>query len=217
MSYIDLTDESEQLTIANGPVPEGSIVMLEMKVLEPNNKANDNPWVGVARTGLRQLYCEFSVCHGSYSGVHFRDFITLPVSQQRISLSSGQERGCLIGGAILKAICQAANKPTKLNDWSSMTGLRFPARVKINPRSSTSKDGTREYWNNSLSTIITPDKDQYAMVVNGGEIINEHGAVTGSGAASEYTSSQQYSPSERNGQIADRAFASTENVDDVPF
>ncbi len=217
MSYIDLTDETEQQEFTtNGPVPEGSIVMLEMKVLEANNKAHDNIFISVASTGLRQIYCEFTVCYGSYSGVHFRDFITLPLSQQQITLTSGQERGCLIGGATLKAICQAARKPTKLNDWSSLTGLRFPARVKINPRPSMSKDGTREYWNNSLSTIITPDKEQYAMLINGGEIINENGAVTGSSTPS-HNNGYATNASARNAQLADKAFGADGEVDDIPF
>ncbi|MFR9040985.1 MAG: hypothetical protein ACLVIW_14770, partial [Bilophila wadsworthia] len=84
---------------------------------------------------------------------------------------------CNIGGATLKAMCVAAKKPLKMQDVTSLTGLRFPVRVKINPRP-TCKDDGREYWNNEMACVITPDKEAYATVTHGGEIITD-GPVTG--------------------------------------
>lgn len=42
---LDLTNECEQREFARGPVPEGSIVMVEIEILKPNQErqAHDNP------------------------------------------------------------------------------------------------------------------------------------------------------------------------------
>ena len=44
---LDLTNECEQREFARGPVPEGSIVMVEIEILKPNQErqAHDNPWL----------------------------------------------------------------------------------------------------------------------------------------------------------------------------
>ena len=133
---LDLTNECEQREFARGPVPEGSIVMVEIEILKPNQErqAHDNPFISVASSGLRQIYCQFTVSHGQYQGVSFRQNITLPFGEQDIPLNDGQRTACNIGGATLKAMCVAAKKPLKMQDVTSLTGLRFPVRVKINPR-----------------------------------------------------------------------------------
>ena len=64
-----------------------------------------------------------------------------------------------------------------MQDVTSLTGLRFPVRVKINPKP-TEKDDGRKYWNNEMACVITPDKEAYATVTHGGEIITD-GPVTG--------------------------------------
>ena len=71
---LDLTNECEQREFARGPVPEGSIVMVEIEILKPNQErqAHDNPFISVASSGLRQIYCQFTVSHGQYQGVSFR-------------------------------------------------------------------------------------------------------------------------------------------------
>lgn len=52
---LDLTNECEQREFARGPVPEGSIVMVEIEILKPNQErqAHDNPFISVASSGLR--------------------------------------------------------------------------------------------------------------------------------------------------------------------
>ena len=176
---LDFSNEDEQREFNIGPVPAGSIVMVGMEVLQPaeDRRAKDNSFISVAQSGLRQIYCKFEVVHGTYSGVNFRQNITLPLGAQRATLSANQEKACHIGGATLKAICLAARKPLKAQDVTSLTGLRFPARVKINQRPSQGKDG-RIFWNNEIAMVITPDKETYSTVVQGGEIITD-GPTTG--------------------------------------
>lgn len=178
---LDFSNADEQREFNNGPVPAGSIVMVEMEVLQPkeDRQARENPYISVAQSGLRQIYCQFTVSHGTYKDVSFRQNITLPLGAQTVNLSKGQEKACNIGNATLKAICLAARKPPKIQNVTSLTGLRFPVRVKINPRPSETNDG-RIFWNNEIGIVITPDKESYNAVASGGEIITD-GPIVGSG------------------------------------
>lgn len=170
----DLSQESSQT--AYGPVPAGSEVMLQLELMEPNQAIPEHKFVRAASTGLLQIYAKFTVQHGSYSGVSFRQNINLPAHVQRIQLTAGQTKACNIGGAQLKAICEAAKKPTKMRDIMDINGLKFPARVKLNKKP-VEKNGN-VYWNNELDMVITPDKPHYDEIVRGGEIITD-GPVAG--------------------------------------
>ena len=142
---LDFSNAPDQREFGNGPVPAGSIVIVQMEVLQPHEskRAADNPYISVAQSGLRQIYCQFSVAKGSYSGVSFRQNITLPLGGQNMHLSANQEKACNIGGATLKAICLAAKKPPKINDVTSLTGLSFPVRVKIQADGPVTGDASR--------------------------------------------------------------------------
>ncbi len=134
--------------------------------------------MSVAQSGLRQLYCEFTVERGEYEGVHWRQNITLPVKCQNISLTAGQRKSAVIGGAMLKAIlCAAGRRDSVVGGWEDFNGLKFPVKVKINdyPRE---KDGVT-YWQNEIALVVTPDMESYAEVRRCGELINEDGAVSG--------------------------------------
>ena len=212
---LDFSEAEDQREFVAGPVPSGSVVMVEMEVLQPadSRKAHDNPYISVAQSGLRQIYCQFTVTHGSYRGVSFRQNITLPLAAQQQTLNQKQITACHIGASQLKAICLAARKPTKIKDVTSLTGLRFPVKVKINPRPSESKDG-RVFWNNEISLIITPDKENYGAVYNGGEIIT-NGAVTGDETAVAVRHSQ---PQQQGGIWGNAAPSESQQDDDlVPF
>lgn len=207
----DFSDAEEQREFGgNGPVPAGSIVMVEMEVLQPkeDRRARENSYISVAQSGLRQIYCQFIVAHGTYQGVSFRQNITLPLGAQKAALSSNQEKACRIGNSTLKAICLAGRISPKVNDVTSLTGLRFPVRVKINPRPAEMNDG-RVFWNNEIALVITPDKENYSTVYNGGEIITD-GPVADDGNA------RQARGGHNNGQLP---YDGTPPPDDdlVPF
>lgn len=180
MTMLDLTNEDNQKEFTNGPVPSGSVVMVEVEVLKAHETHQDidNPFIFVSKTGLKQISCQFVVSHGQYQGVRFRQNITLPFGLQNIQLTEGQRKSCNIGGATLKAMCIAAKKSLKMHNVTDLTGLKFPVKVKINSHP-TEKDG-RVFWNNELAFVVTPDKADYATVVHGGEIIID-GPVTGTG------------------------------------
>lgn len=125
---LDLTNECEQREFARGPVPDGSIVMVEIEILKPNQErqAHDNPFISVASSGLRQIYCQFTVSHGQYQGVSFRQNITLPFGEQDIPLNDGQRTACNIGGATLKAMCVAAKKAPQDAGCHLFDGVTLP-------------------------------------------------------------------------------------------
>lgn len=182
MSAYDFSHEDDQQEYRpTGPVPAGSIVLVELHVMEPNPQyaAQDDPLVSITRNGLRQLYVECEVIDGRYRGVQWRQTLTLPAGLQRgLSMTDGQATSCRIGGAMLKAILQAANRPASVQNMKAFHGLRFPVKVKINSREQTSKTGNT-YWVNEIASVITPDKQEYADVRDLRELINPDGAVTG--------------------------------------
>lgn len=211
---LDFSNADDQREFAQGPVPAGSIVVVEMEVLEPKaeRQTQENRFISVAQSGLRQIYCKFKVTKGTYAGVSFRQNVTLPSAAQTISLSPNQEKACNIGNAMLKAMCLAAGKPTKVRDVQGLSGMRFPVRVKINSRPSETNDG-RIFWNNEIAFIITPDCEEYAKVQQAGEII-VNGPVTGGGTLKNprhAANSNQDVPSWED------VPPPAKNYDDVPF
>lgn len=212
----DFSNEEEQTEFAGktGPIPAGSVVMVELGLLEPyeDSQALDDPLIKVARSGLRQLYVELKVILGEYADYSWRQHITLPASMQNISLSAGQETACKIGGAMLKAMLQAAKKPAiSANGARGFHGLRFPVRVRINPRPMESKHGT-VYWVNEIARVITQDMPEYAEISSKGELINPQGATTGQ-EASRSNGQKQAPPKTKPLD----PFPSESSLDEVPF
>lgn len=187
---LDFTNEDAQKDFVYGPVPAGSTVVVEMQVLMPQEayQAPEDCYISRSSKGLRQIYCHFTVTRGQYEGVNWRENITLPVSMQHENLTSGQLKGCQIGGATLKAILQSAGKPLKLQHIREFSGMKFPVKVKINDRPA-EKDGNT-YWNNAIYKVVTPDMKEYQEVKHKGEIINQNGAVTGNNSRKQKQESQ---------------------------
>lgn len=195
----------------HGPVPAGSIVVVELTILEPHasRQASDNPYISVANSGLRQLYTQFTVDRGQYMGVDWRQNLTLPAAFQDVALNPKQEMACRIGGSIIKAMLQAAKRPLAINKLTDLNLLKFPVRVKINPRPYESKTG-EIFWRNELAQVITPDMAPYAEAQRMGEIIVENGAVKGK---------EDSQPAEKRNQGYDYAPPPEADyaIDSVPF
>ncbi len=209
---LDFSNADDQKEFARGPVPAGSIVVVQMKVLQPefSKQAPEDSYISVSKSGLRQIYCQFDVTTGTYSGVSFRQNITLPASAQKISLNPNYEQACNIGAAQLKAICLAAQRPTRINKIQELTGARFPVRVKINNRPKESNG--QVYWNNEIAFVITPDKPEYQRIRNEGEIINPNGALVGS-----ESKGKQEQPKQSAGYDFGMGPGQNTNTDEVPF
>lgn len=178
----NFADEGEQTTTVRGPVPAGSIVLVNVEPLESNyNGGSSDPCVSEARSGLLQVRFLFTVAEGTYQGVKFYTNISLPQRMQNITLSEGYQKSCNIGGAQLKAMCLAMRKSTTVQKFADMKGWKIPVRVKIKNQPSEGKNG-EIFWNNDLDRVIVPSDPEYQEIGRLREMINEHGAVTGNGA-----------------------------------
>lgn len=215
----DFGNEEEQQEFSYGPVPSGSVVVVRMNVLSPaeGKQDPDDPLISVARSGLRQLYVQCEVDRGNYNGVQWRQTITLPIFMQHIRMSDGQSKSASIGGSTLKAILQAAGKPTKLQSLKTFDGVAFPVRVRIRNDGYESQNG-EVYWRNEIAKVITPGTPEYSEVRQKGEIINPNGAVTGKEVrkASGNSAFSSAGPSESAGGWGHET-APAEELDSVPF
>ena len=226
----DFSKETDQSERKYGPVPAGSIVILEMQVTQPNyGKDPADPYITVAKSGLRQINCLFTVSRGTFEGEKFYQSITLPAAMQNINLSAGQAKGCQIGGSQIKAICQAANKPMQLASFGAMNGWKFPAKLRINrSRPFLTRNGAI-IWHNELDRIITPSMPEYNAVRNPPfEIIDENGITGFDLSQDEYDAlcakSGIYPADNSNDgyqghDASDNPFGDTQqpSYDDVPF
>lgn len=209
--FLDFSGEEEQKEFGKyGPVPEGSIVFVKMEVqkAKPEYADPENPYYAIAKSGLKRIQCQMEVERGTYQGCKFFQNFTLPTNQQSIQLTQGQTTACKIGGAQLKAICEASGKPTKAKDITSLSGLVFPVKVGINQKPYYDQKGN-ERWNNIIKKVITPSMEEYSEVKALGEVIT-NGPVVGIGAV------ERNAPARNNPQPSE-AVEVQNNIDEVPF
>ena len=195
---LDFGDMDRQQEINYGPVPGGSAVLLRLNLEKPKFAHERNEYISKAKSGLYSLYCKFTVEAGRYSGVSFRQNIWLPPQWQEVEMTDGQRKCATIGGAQLRAILESARgidpdddspkakAARQLSAFYDFDGLLIAAKLKIAKDPYVAADG-REFWNNELSVVITPDKPLYAKIIKGGEAINELGPVTGDGTPTQQT------------------------------
>lgn len=213
---MDFSKEEDQKEFAIGPVPEGSMVMLRSEVLVSRNPAPNNNFVHVSEsTQIRGLNITFHVASGQYEGVRFTEFLTLPVEAQIINLTDNQRMACRIGGTKIKAMLQAARRPLQVKSVEELNNLRFPAKLGLKKEPHI-KDG-REYWNNRILAVVTPEKKEYSQLMSGREIITD-GAITGvkpvsSASSSTVSAGASYSTSSGSAPFPSEA----SGMDDVPF
>lgn len=185
---IDLGEFEQQKERNYGPVPSGSYVLLKMNIVDAGKNAHpkESRVFVSSRTGLHMLSCEFTVASGTYEGVKWRELWMLPVGRQpqNVTMTKGQNTACMISASKMRAVVEAARgvdpsatdsnsrMKRQLNSLMDMDGMTFPARLKVD-------DGReyegKTYYNNVVDLIITPDRQQYALVMNGGEDINPNG------------------------------------------
>lgn len=217
----DFNNEDAQKEFASGPVPAGSKVMLRLNIEKPQHESKPGSFVSQTKNGMLGLWCKFEVVHGTYEGVSWHETMWLPEGYQRVAMTEGWRKAVRIAGAKFKAIIEAhrrinpsdksprANEARHVHSVLDFNGMTFPAKVGIE-REGREYNG-RTYWNNILSTVITPDKDEFQTIVQGGEIITD-GPVQGSGGVrnqqsgvGEYDDHGPAYPSE------------AANFDDIPF
>ena len=189
---LDFNGEEQQKQRAYGPVPAGSRVLLRMDLVKPRYADEQHEYVQRAQSGLRGLWVEFTVAFGTYEGVRWRENVWLPTGHQSVRLTEGQTKGCNMWGSRLKAALEAsrgispkdtspkASRARQTQDWMDFHGLEFPAVLGIANESYTGRNGN-EYWNNTMSRVVTADDNDYRTIMDGGEIITD-GPIVGKGS-----------------------------------
>lgn len=219
----DFNQEDAQKEFANGPVPAGSKVLLRLTVEKPQYESKPGSFVSLAKSGMLALWCKLEVIQGTYEGVSWYENFWLPEGQQRASMTDGQRKACRIAGAKLRAIVEAhrridpndktaqANSARRVHAVLDFSGMTFPAKLGIEKEGR--EHNGKVYWNNMLSTVITPDKPDYKTIMQGGEIITD-GPVQGSGGVKNQQSNATAGGYEDLGP----AFPSeAPNYNDIPF
>lgn len=186
---LDFNNEPEQKSDNYGPVPGGSKVMVSLSVETPQYAVADHPLVSETKKGLRGLWCKFTVIGGMYEGVKWYDTLWLPTGYQTARLDEGQIKACNRCGAQIRAIIEAHRgispkdnddrsvRGRRINDWADLSGMEFPAKLGIS-NEPYKKDG-KEYWKNYITSVLTPDKEEYRLIKAGQETINPDGPVKG--------------------------------------
>ena len=169
----DFSNEEEQKSFSNGPIPPQSCCFFKLSILPPKQGGTqDDPLITVSKTGLYRLFCEMTCSMGSYEGVRFYQSFTLPAGMQKMELTAGQQKSCQIGGAQIKAMLQSAKRPLNFNRFEELQGLEFAARVRLTKEPYTASDG-KQYWNNELDRVLVPQDKEYAQLLVSGEIISD--------------------------------------------
>lgn len=189
---LDFNNEQEQKTRNYGPIPTGSAVLVKISLVKPQYPDRNNEYVSRSKTGLLSLYVQYDVVCGTYQGCSWRENLWLPQPLQTIMLTDGQKTACNMAGAKLRAMTEAhrnilpkddtpkATRARQIQDWLDLNGFEFPVIVGIDKKAYEKNGNT--YWNNTTIRVITPDKEEYANIMEGGEIIT-NGAINGNGSA----------------------------------
>lgn len=185
--FFDFNDEEEQRDVRRGPVPAGSRVLVKMELVMPEYADDNDRYVAVAKSGLKQLRAKMTVATGTYEGVWWMENITLPARMQSIQLDERKAISCRIGGAMLRAIVEAnrridpkdkgfeASRKRQINGWFDIDGATFPARLIIDNQPYEKNGNT--FWNNRVGRVLPCTDPEYAEIMAGKEFITD-GAVT---------------------------------------
>lgn len=176
---IDLNQAAEQGTGGGKAVPPDSVVLVQMIIRQPRAGSEGSmPMLTRAQSGLEQLDCEFVIAQGSYKDAKW--FERLSVSNAH---TEGQKKAVDIAMRTIRAMVEssrginpkdaspAAAQQRVLQSWEELNGIYFPAMLDA-VVSDPNKDGKR-FVNNKLRRVITPDKPEYAVICDGGEIITD--------------------------------------------
>jgi len=170
---MDFNDAAPQQEFSGEPIPGGTKVRLRMNI-RPDQQSGSI--VKQAKSSAWQyLDCELEVI-GGQSFVGRKIFENLGVAGDMSN--EGHKKGIDIARSKIRAILNAARGVSgddqspqamtarQINDFSELSGLEFPAVIGYRkPRAGD------EYVNNSLKSIIEPQKPEYQELMNGGEIV----------------------------------------------
>lgn len=179
---IDFSNSPDQKTGGAGPIPAKSMVKVKMEIRKPKAEkaTTDHPLVTVFKSGLVGLDCEFEVISGQFEGTRIWENIFFRPDFQSIQMSKGQIGICNSSDAKFRAIIEASRgiSPTdgspaavqarSIQDWNDFNGLEFPVLVGVAKPETGDK-----FINNTISRVITPERDEYPSLMMGEDIITD--------------------------------------------
>jgi hypothetical protein len=147
-------------------IPEDTVVMVHLNI-RPGS-VGQGGFLRRSNAGdSEQLDCEFIVVDGPYAKRKFWTLMTVNGE------TDGQKKAVSITRDKIRAIIESAHGilPTddspeakakrSLKSWEELDGLRFMAKVKLEPESKDPKSGRVYKAKNTLGEVITPDKQAW--------------------------------------------------------
>jgi len=236
MSFDFSNESDEQVLKSGGVIPTGSIVWVEVGVENPTKTAPEDGLISLSSTGFRQLSLKFTISNGEHKGKQMFQFIALPAGMQKCQLTQGQQIGCKIGGAIIKAMCENAYKPISANlqSFAQLNGLHVCVELQVRKDGSIKeKDGTWYLnWHNEVKKVIRKGEPEYEqskmanLIAENGEVVGK--SVRYNGKSVDYVQGKTaYQYAQELGAISQsyvdpqmqqrQAYDPLAPMDDVPF
>ena len=171
---IDLNTAGEQREGSGGAINPGSMVLVQLTVRQPaQNKSGSMPGLTVAKSGLEYLDCELEVIAGSHKGKKFWHNMNVAGGDGGTKHMKAIEISMRTVRAILEAYRNIQPKEAspeaavarRMNAWTDLNGLWFPVKVGCE------LSQCKRFVNNTVDMVITPDREEYAYLMQGGEIL----------------------------------------------
>lgn len=179
---IDLNTAEEQSEgSGRKALPPDSVVLVQMIIRQPKagHEGSSSILTRSKSSSMEYLDCEFVIAHGSAKGGKFYNNMMVSGAS-----TQGQKTAIDISMRTLRAMVEAsrgidpkdmspaATQGRILQAWEELNGLYFPAMLDCEV-SDPDKNGKR-WVNNKLKRVITPDKPEYDVICDGGEIITDN-------------------------------------------
>lgn len=171
---LDFNSAGPQQTPGTGQVvPPKSIVMCRVEVQQPkagSESPNDSCLSVKKETGNEVLNLRYEVIAGKFEGVKFFGSHVVSGSEKATNISMSFFRAMVEAGRQIRPddASQPACEARKISSWFELESLTFPLQVLVQPPKAGDK-----YLNNEPYKIITPDMEQYPVVMLENEIITD--------------------------------------------
>ncbi len=174
MSMFDFSDSDKQHE--RGPIPPDSMVLLEMNLRQPKPElTGSDPWLRMSNDGMcEMLDCEFVVASGSFTGKRIWKLFVMDGGTEKHKQIKDRNREVI--RAILDSArnidpddhSDAAKAARRVSSFEDFIGIRFAAVIGVDRP----KPGD-QYINNNIKRVITMADEEYATIMEGGEVITD--------------------------------------------
>lgn len=167
MAWFD-GNSAEQQSVGGGPIPEGSIVKMRVEPLYQNDGSNVEDFLFAAKTGTKQLKLAVSIVSKKHEGRKWQEYYTLDSSKEKATkITQSRLRALLESarGIMPGDLSPAACAGREIHGPQELWGME--CAVKLGVRENDGK------FYNEIASFVTPDKEEYATVMAGEEVITD--------------------------------------------